>query len=321
MLSMQKKLLSLCIPTYAQPLQIRRTLDSLLGQDLGRVEIVIRDDNPDSKTEGVISEYVEKLPIRYFHMTKEGIDLAFLFLSREARGSFVWWFGDDVLHPGALGKIVDFLSCNENLDFVYINSTDMSGENYSINLGGSRFFRDRNEALLELRDQLGFCSAMLFRKEMLLGGLQKAVKFIGTSWVTLFLALNTLAIGKTFYFFDGKNFASDPKLPGEIRWYDPFEVHGINFYIVMREFKAVFNRKILGKVLAEKFGRTWRAVIVERACGFTTGFGAPSPKIKLMAKYYWSYPEFYLALPLMLVPRPLLRILFVRYKAYPRSRE
>jgi len=316
----QNKLLSLCIPTYAQPVQIRRTLDSLLGQVLERVEIVIRDDNPDSETEGVISEYLAKLPIRYFHMTKEGIDPAFLFLSQEASGTFVWWFGDDVLHPGAVGRIVDFLRHNENLDFMYINSTDMSGKNYSIQMGGSRFFRDKNEALLELKDQLGFCSAMLFRKEVLLSGLQEAERFVGSSWVTLFLALNTLAVGKSFYFLDGKNFLSDPKLPGEIRWYDPFEVHGINFFIVMQEFKDVFDRKILRKVLAEKFAQTWRSVVVERARGFKTGFAAPSPKIWKMAKYYWSCPEFYIALPLMLVPRPLLMFLFARYKARVSSR-
>lgn len=317
---MQNKLLSLCIPTYAQPAQIRQTLESLLGQDLEQVEIVIRDDNPDSETEGVISEYLAKLPIRYFHMAKEGIDPAFLFLSQEASGTFVWWFGDDVLHPGAAGRIVDFLRHNENLDFMYINSTDMSGKNYSIQIGKSRFFRDKNEALLELRDQLGFCSAMLFRREVLLSGLKKAERFVGSSWVTLFLALNTLAVGKSFYFLGGKNFLSDPKLPGEIRWYDPFEVHGINFFIVMQEFKDVFDRKTLRKVLTEKFAKTWRAVVVERARGFKTGFAAPSPKIRKMAKYYWNCPEFYIALPLMWMPRPILRMFYALYKGINKLR-
>lgn len=315
-----QKLLSLCIPTYGQPAQLKRTLDSLLGQDLGAVEIVIRDDNPNSETEKIVSEYLAKLPIRYFHMSKEGIDPAFLFLSREASGNFVWWFGDDVLYPGTFARVVTFLMHNKNLDFMYINSTDMSGENYSIQMEGSRFFRDRDEVLLKLKDQLGFCSAMLFRREMLSAGLQKAEKFVGTSWVTLFLALNTLAIGKSFYFLDGKNFLSDPKLPGEVRWYDPFEVHAINFCIVVQEFRNTFDPKILRKVLTDKFGRTWRSVIVERARGFNTGFAAPSPKIWEMSRLYWNYPEFYIALPLMLAPKPMLAILFACYKAVAGSR-
>ena len=76
-----RKLLSFCIPTYGQPMQLKRTLDSLLGQDLEEVEIVIRDDNPDTESERIVSEYLTKLPIRYFHMSKEGVDLAFMFVS------------------------------------------------------------------------------------------------------------------------------------------------------------------------------------------------------------------------------------------------
>jgi hypothetical protein len=73
-------------------------------------------------------------------------------------------------------------------------------------------------------------------------------------------------------------------------------------------------------MLANKFGRAWRAVIVERALGFHTGFASPSPKIKKMAKLYWSYPEFYIALPLMLMPRPILRMFYVLYKGIIRLR-
>jgi abequosyltransferase len=311
---MQNKLLSICIPTYAQPLQIRQTLESFLDQDLENVEIIIRDDNLDYKTEAIVCEYLERLPIKYFHMIKEGIDPAFIFLTQEASGYFVWWFGDDVLQPGVVGRVVNFLRHNLNLDVMYINSTDKSGVNYSIKIGCSRFFGDKNDALLMLRDQLGFCSAMLFRKSVLLSGLINADRFIGSSWVTLFLALNTLAVGKSFYFMNGKNFLSDSKIPGEIRWYDPFEVHGINFFIVMQEFKDVFDRKTLRYVLSKKFANTWRAVVLERALGFNVGFASPSSKIVKMTKFYWSYPEFYIALPFMLIPRKVLRKLYVLYK-------
>jgi glycosyltransferase involved in cell wall biosynthesis len=309
-----RKLLSFCIPTYGQPSQLKRTLDSLLGQDLEEVEIVIRDDNPDSETEKIVSEYLTKLPIRYFHMSKEGVDLAFMFVSKEANGDFIWWFGDDVLCPGAIGRVVDILMHNQALDFMYVNSTDMSGSSYSVNIGGSRFSKDRNEVLSELKDQLGFCSAMLFKKETLLSGMNKAEKFVGTSWVTLFLSLNTLSVGKLFYLLDGKNFLSDSKPAGETRWYDSFEVHGLNYFVIAQEFKYKFDKKSLRSVLARKYGSAWRAVIVERALGFKTGFASPSPKIKKMAKLYWSYPEFYIAFPLMLMPRAILRMFYALYK-------
>lgn len=315
-----RKLLSFCIPTYAQPSQIKRTLDSLLDQELDEVEIVIRDDNSDSETERIVSEYLSKLPIRYFHMSKEGVDLAFMFVSEEANGEFIWWFGDDVLCPGTIRKVVDILKRYEHLDFMYVNSTDISESNYSVNIGGSRISKDRNEVLRILRDQLGFCSAMLFRKEILLCGMQKAKKFVGTSWVTLFLSLNTLSVGKLFYLLDGKNFLSDSKPPGGTRWYDSFEVHGLNYFVIAQEFKYEFDQKSLRGVLTNKFGSAWRAVIVERALGFRTGFASPSPKIMRMAKLYWNYPEFYIALPLMLVPRSVLRVFYALYKSIKNSR-
>ena len=224
-----------------------------------------------------------------------------MFLSKRQE-AFVWWFGDDMLEPGAMVRVLGFLRRNPDVDFMYINSTDLSGENYSIRLGGSRYFVDRNEALTKLKDQLGFCSAMLFRKEILLAGLEKSEKFVGSSWVTLFLVLNVLALGKRFYFMDGKNFLRDSKRHGEARWYDPFEVHGINFIVIVCEFRDTFNSRIVRKVLADKFGRTWRSVIVERAGGFDNGFASRSPKIKKMIQHYWSYPEFYIALLLMLTP-------------------
>ena len=311
---MTSKLLSFCIPTYGQPEHIRQILEKLLDQDMDGVEIVIRDDNPDDETKKVISDYLTKLPIRYFHMDKQGIDRAFLFLSKEARGSFVWWFGDDLIETGTMGRVTGFLKSNPHVDLMYINSTDLSGEHYSIQLGSSRFFTDQNEALSELKDQLGFCSAILFKKDTLSLGFEKAEEYIGTAWVTLFLVLHALTSGKYFYFLDGNNFKSESKLMGESRWYDSFLVHGINFAIVLHHFENRFNRKTLHELLTYKFSRSWRAVIVERAHGFKTGFAAAKLHLPKLVRLYWRYPEFYLAVPMMLLPRPVLAGLYRSYK-------
>ncbi len=278
------------------------------------VEIVIRDDNPDSETERIVAEYLTKLPIRYFHMGKEGVDRAFLFLSKEAKGAFVWWFGDDMLEPGTMARVVGFLRRNPSVDFMYINSTDLSGEHYSIRLGGSRYFADRNEVLSELKDQLGFCSAMLFKRDTLSLGLAKAESCVGTFWVTFFLVLYVLSSGKSFYFLDGRNFLSEPKPAGEARWYDSFLVHGINFALVARQFDDRFSGHALHKMLADKFSRSWRAVVVERALGFKTGFAAAHLNPAMLFRLYWGYPELYVALPLMLLPRPFLMRLYSLYK-------
>jgi hypothetical protein len=78
-------------------------------------------------------------------------------------------------------------------------------------------------------------------------GLNNAVKHIGTSWVTLFLSMNTLSIGKKFYLLDGNNFLSESKPAGEARWYDSFEVHGINYFLIAQEFRDFFEKKSLSE--------------------------------------------------------------------------
>lgn len=289
-------------------------MESMLGQEMDGVEIVIRDGSLDSETEKVVAEYLTRLPIRYFHMSKEGVDRAFLFLSKEARGTFVWWFGDDVLEPGIVARVIGFLKRNPAVDFMYINSTDLSGMNYSIPLGGSRYFSDRNEVLSKLKDQLGFCSAMLFKRETLALGLGKAEHYVGTFWVTYFLVLHVLAKGQSFYFFDGCNFLSEPKPAGAVRSYDPFLIHGINFALVARRFGGDFSANSLRGMLADKFSRSWRAVVVERALGFRTGFAAAHLNLAMLFRLYWSYPGLYVAVPMMLIPARVLMLIYSFYK-------
>lgn len=315
--NIKKVFLSFCIPTFNQPESIKETLKSFLNQEVEGVEIIIRDDSDNFETEKIVSEYLTKLPIRYFHMQKNGgIDGAFLFLSREARGQYVWWFGDDILVPGVVQRILEVLKVKPTIDFIYINSTDLDGLNFSIQPNVSKYFADGNEALLELKDQLGFCSAMLFRKEILSLGFDKAENFIGSCWVTLFLVLNVLVEGKFLYFLDGSNFLSKPKLLGEVRWYDSFLVHGINFALVVNHFNNKFKRSTVRNILAEKFSKSWRAVVVERALGFNSGFAKSNYSLKVLFRLYWSYPEFYIAVLIMFLPRGMLFRLYSLYKNF-----
>ena len=65
------------------------------------MEIVVRDDKEDDKTEEVITDF-KRINIRYFRGEREGLDEALLFLTKKATGKFVWWIGDDLLVPGAV---------------------------------------------------------------------------------------------------------------------------------------------------------------------------------------------------------------------------
>ena len=311
-------LLSICLPVYNQSDKVREFFKNIIPQlnpeISSHIEIVIRDDSTNDETKNVVSRYPHN-NLRYFCEKKEGIDQALIFLLEKARGEFVWWFGDDVLEDGIVEILLDIIKSNPAISLIYLNSKNINDDSdIAFRKEGDYFFRDRNQVLEEINDQLGFITAVVFSRRYAMQSLNLAYKHIGTSWVSLFIILSVVANGEKFYFIQKPYILSSPKPPGEKRWYDSFQVHGINYFLIVQEFKDYFDKKVLRKALAEKFGRSWRAVVVERAMGLTTGFGSKSPKVLKMAKLYWSYPEFYIALPLFLTPRLVLKIFYKLYR-------
>lgn len=315
-------LLSITMPTLNQPDKIRRGLQSLLGEATEEMEILIRDDSPNNDTEDIVHEFQKYLPIRYVHGEKEGVDRALLFLTAEARGKYVWWLGDDQVKPGAVNRFLSLVRERPELDFIYINSGSTEDPlARSINLGGSKEFKNRDEVLVQMADLLGFCSATIMRREIVTRGLGLAKNKIGTAWVSLFLVLYTLANGEKFYFLDGPNFISDPKLPNQKTWYDQFQVFAINLYDVVKEFEGPFSHKAVKQMLTKNLEGIWRGMLYYRSQGYTNGLGGQSATLRALASRYWTFPEFWLAAPLLLLPRPAVRVLYRTYKFFvPKTR-
>jgi len=314
-------LLSICLPVYNQSDKVREFFKNIIPQlnpeISSHIEIVIRDDSTNLETKKLVKDYSKKIsvPIRYFRGEKEGLDVAILFLTKEARGNYIWWFGDDVLENGIVKILLDIIKSDPAVSLIYLNSKNINDDSdIAFKAKGDYFLKDRNQALEKLNDQLGFITATIFRKKDVVQSLDSAYKYIGTAWVNLFIILSAAAYGEKFYFIQKPYILSSPKPPGEARWYDSFQVHGINYFLIVQEFKDKFDKQVIRKSLADKFGRAWRAVVVERAMGLTTGFGSKSPKVLKMAKLYWSYPEFYIALPLFLTPRLVLKIFYKLYR-------
>jgi len=314
-----KILLSICIPTYNNPQRLAALLDCLSGEDLDDVELVVRDDSPSSNTEKVVEKY-KHLPMKYYHGLKEGYDAAILFLTDKAQGKYVWWVGDDLMEEGVVLKIKELITKHPDLSFIWLNAKSKLDSTF-VSLDGieDKFFKDRNEII---ETDIGLLSfATVVKKENINPFLPGAFKYKSSCLMTFYLTLGAISSGGSYYFVSYPYIVCDPKPPGESRWYDSFQVHGINIFVIAQEFKDKFDRKSLRKGLADQFGRIWRAVIVERALGFETGFATRSSKVMKMTKLYWNYPEFYVALPLMLLPRPILRVLYVLYKGIRDVRE
>lgn len=309
-------LLSICIPTYNQPEKLRRLLLGLVDQITPEVELIVRDDSTNDKSKAVIEEFSNKVPIRaYIRGEKEGLDAALVFLVREARGRFVWWMGDDVIASGAVARVISLIRQHPDLSFILVNSRDIADDKVvAINDRTERFFRDRNEVIETDIGLLGFITGTLFRKDAAMPGLPGAEKYVGSAFACMYIVLYVLTQPGTFYFLGTPYILSDAKLPGEVRWYDQFQVFCISLFRVVMAFEGKFEKKSIRKTLSKNLRQAIKAVIVERGMGLTTGFGSCSPKIVPMMKLYWNYWEAWLALPFLACPRPILKMLYGVYK-------
>lgn len=106
--------LSICIPTYNRAGCLKELLPGILAQvDSGEVEIVVSDN---ASTDGT-SEYLRSIDnthLRWWTNAENiGGDKNFLKCIEEAKGEYVWLFGDDDIMPSdSVGKALDFLRVN-----------------------------------------------------------------------------------------------------------------------------------------------------------------------------------------------------------------
>ncbi|MBI5401673.1 glycosyltransferase family 2 protein [Candidatus Wolfebacteria bacterium] len=318
-----KYLLSICIPTCNQPYDLRRTLHSILPQLTDEVEIVIGDDSDNLETEKMIAEDFQNSQIRYFNNNGTlGIDKNILKITKFARGKYIWWFGDDEIRIGAITRVLEILKNHPDISMIFINYI-VSGQNLAaINLNKDKFFEDRNQVLEEIANGLTFASAILFKKDVMRNLDQEVLnRFMGSKFVNFYLVMHILSDEGKFYFLSTPyvicypttiNKIIDKVLQGGIINNDGFQVFGITLYNIIQEFKNKFNRHSLRKMLAKNFSYVWRGMLV----GWIGGWDTPKGKRWKMFKLYWSFPEFWIAIVLFLMPLWVNKILYKIYKMF-----
>jgi FkbM family methyltransferase len=112
---MQQPIISFAIPTYNRSAKLARLLKLLYAQlgsvETGAVEVIISNNCSTDDTSTVMEAYAV-YGVRSFHQgTNLGLDGNLRFLYEQARGQYVWFFGDDdILLPGALVKVIQALN-------------------------------------------------------------------------------------------------------------------------------------------------------------------------------------------------------------------
>jgi len=119
-----RPLLTLAIPSYNRSANLALLLRMIAPQlaELPQIELIVSDNASPDDTEQVMQVFLrEGLRCRYIrNETNIGADPNFLQCYDQAKGKYVWIFGDDdVLFPGALAHIVGYLQRDE-VDIVYL---------------------------------------------------------------------------------------------------------------------------------------------------------------------------------------------------------
>ena len=321
--------LSICIPTYNRPKSFKRLLSYLLPQIDSRVEIVIRDDSPNNDTKKIFYSLIDDINIshKYFHDSRIGLDAANLFLLENASGDYVWFFGDDdELVDGGIKAVLNLIDNNNNLNFIWANFALSDKSNLAVDRSNG-FFESGDDILESLGTNIGLLSTYIVKRKVALGGLQRAQKHIhGFSFASTAIVLYTASEPGKSYFLRGPFILCNPTTIDEIKSItvkgvdidnDGFITYGIYFLELLEDFKDRFSAKSIRKILTVNFSSLWRGMLV----GWVRGWDTPKGKRMSLLKYYWSYPEFWMALPIMLLPRWLVTILYKTYKIFYSHRE
>lgn len=121
--------LTICIATYNRARYIGETLDSILAQIQGCVELVVVDGASPDHTPEVLARYVAQFPgLRYYReQENSGVDGDYDKAVSYARGDYCWLMSDDdLLRPDAVARVLDAI--RTGVDLVVVNSEIRSAD-------------------------------------------------------------------------------------------------------------------------------------------------------------------------------------------------
>ncbi|MCX5793632.1 MAG: glycosyltransferase family 2 protein [Elusimicrobia bacterium] len=148
---MEKLLLSICIPTYNREKYLRETLSNVLGQIAelavpAAVEVVVSDNASQDGTAEVVRSFRSANLVTGRNPANLGGALNLNKVIDMAKGEYCWLMGDDdLIHPGAVKKIVKTISANPGLGLIYVNYRNTDNPTAVIRLPGDMLFRTAQE--------------------------------------------------------------------------------------------------------------------------------------------------------------------------------
>lgn len=166
--------ISICIPSYNRPSEIRRLLDSIDTIHVDEIEIVVCEDNA-PKREEVRKQVLDfksktKYSVNYIeNKVNCGYDKNLRNLICSAKGHFIMFMGDDDLFiPGAFDDFFAFSKQNSDCGYIlrsYRNNyADGSHQDFHY-FNGDKFFEASDETYISMFDKSVFVSGFTIRRD------------------------------------------------------------------------------------------------------------------------------------------------------------
>jgi glycosyltransferase involved in cell wall biosynthesis len=172
---MEQKLISICIPTYNRPLELKRLLESIDTTKYDDVDIVISENcSPkQAETREVVEEYKKTHPYEVHYYENErnlGYDKNIRAAVARATGLFCVFFSDDdMAMPGALDEYIEFVRAHKDCGYILrsyrnYNEDETEWQDFRYYSTDREFPAGRDTAI-ELFDRSVFLSGFTIRQE------------------------------------------------------------------------------------------------------------------------------------------------------------
>ncbi len=167
-------LISICIPSYNRPKELKRLLESIDSTQTGLIQVVICEDKSPKREEvrEIVSGFqkLSKYAVKYIeNEINLGYDRNLKALIQNADGEYIMFMGDDDMYiSGALDKYIDFLKTNRDCGYVlrsYRNIYKDGSIEYFRYFNDSKRFEASVETYINLFDKSVFISGFCIKRE------------------------------------------------------------------------------------------------------------------------------------------------------------
>jgi len=105
--------LSLIIPLYNRPDEIRELLESLCLQEDKDFEVIIVEDGSQVKSEAIVNSFTDRLKLQYFFKDNSGPGQSRNYGAERAKGNYLVFLDSDcIIPPGYINAVKDYLTKN-----------------------------------------------------------------------------------------------------------------------------------------------------------------------------------------------------------------